>query len=157
MQQVIDGINTSKFATNVAVGGSGGDVFCLVGHVDHNIRSITFFRTKGAIKCLSCYKFDGTSISLGERLCDPKSITFSFSPDELVTNMYLYSTSTDGGRFVGIKVITCKERCLEAYAYDYTPRQEDQVEVAVGVGKWNGIFGRSGTDIDCFGVAMLKC
>ena len=156
MQQVIGGIKTSKFATNIAVGGSGGDVFCLAGCEDHHIRSITFFRTNGAIRCLSCYKSDGTNISLGERVCDPKSVTFSFSSDELVTKMYLYSTPNEGGRFAGIKVTTTKQDCLEAYAYNYTPSAQDEVEVAVGVGKWNGIFGRSGVDIDCFGVAMLK-
>ena len=61
----------------------------------------------------------------------------------------------NGGRFAGIKVVTDRQEC-EAYAGNYTPRAEDQVEVAVGTGKWNGIFGRSAVDIDSFGAAMLK-
>ena len=157
MQQAIEGINVTKFSSNVAAGGGGGDMFSLIGHGNFHIKTITFHREKDVIRCLSCQKFDGTSIYIGNRACDPRPIAFTFSQDEVITKMYLYSTPQYGGRFAGIKVITCKERCLEAYAYDYTPRQEDQVEVAVGVGKWNGIFGRSGTDIDCFGVAMLKC
>ena len=52
-------------------------------------------------------------------------------------------------------MVTDRQEC-EAYAGNYTPRAEDQVEVAVGTGKWNGIFGRSAVDIDSFGAAMLK-
>ena len=77
------------------------------------------------------------------------------SMGEQVRTVYLYSNSMNGGRFAGIKVVTDRQEC-EAYAGNYTPRAEDQVEVAVGTGKWNGMFGRSAVDIDSFGVAMLK-
>ena len=156
MQQTIEGINVEKFSSNMAVGGGGGDMFSLIGHANFFIKTITFHREKGVIRCLSCQKFDGTSIYIGNRATDPKPIAFTFSTDEVIQKMYLYSTPLYGGRFAGIKVITDRQHCLEAYAYDYTPRAQDEVEVAVGVGKWNGIFGRSGTDIDSFGVAILR-
>ena len=155
MQQVISDISTDKFASNIAVGGPGGDVFCFLGRTEHNVRNITFFRTDGVIRCLTCFKYDGTSISVGQRVCDSNPATFSFHSDEQVRTVYLYSNSINGGRFAGIKVVTDRQEC-EAYAGNYTPRAEDQVEVAVGTGKWNGIFGRSAVDIDSFGVAILK-
>ncbi|KAL5505280.1 hypothetical protein EMCRGX_G006686 [Ephydatia muelleri] len=85
MQQVISDISTDKFASNIAVGGPGGDVFCFLGRTEHNVRNITFFRTDGVIRCLTC---------------------FNFHSDEQVRTVYLYSNSMNGGRFAGIKVVT---------------------------------------------------
>ena len=101
MQQVISDISTDKFASNIAVGGPGGDVFCFLGRTEHNVRNITFFRTDGVIRCLTCFKYDGTSISVGQRVCDSNPATFSFHSDEQVRTIYLYSNSMNGGRFAG--------------------------------------------------------
>ena len=85
MQQVISDIRTHKFASNIAVGGPGGDVFCFLGRTEHNVRNITFFRTDGVIRCLTCFKYDGTSISVRQRVCDSNPATFSFHSDEQFT------------------------------------------------------------------------
>ena len=83
---------------------------------------------------------------------DPTPITFTFDNDELATRVRLYSK---GLRFMGIQMDTNKQRGLAAFGYGYTPCDSDCVEIPVGCGLFNGIFGWSGTEIDAFGVGML--
>ena len=74
---------------------------------------------------------------------DPSGISLSLSGTAVLyfTRILLYSSTFANGRFAGLKINTTK-KTAEAFAYGYTPCANDEVEIPVGNGKWNGIFGR---------------
>lgn len=155
MQQQFQDVPLTYFTSNISVGGPSGGLFSLFGHrAIFNVKSITFYRTD-IIKSIYCEKHDGTNITVGvDQQLDPNPVTFTFDNDEQVTRVLLYSDSKRL-RFAGIQMDTNKQSGLQAFGYNYTPDQSDQVEIPVGCGLFNGIFGRSGGEIDSFGVAML--
>ena len=150
MQQVLGDIDLTFFTSNVAVGGEGGYPFMIISDVAANVKYIRFYRST-VMQAIECLKQDDSSISTGYIKTDPTPVTFTFDADEKLTRILLYSSKS---RFVGIHLKTSKQGDLECYAYNYVPMPEDEVEIPVGTGFWQGIFGRSGSEIDCFGLAL---
>lgn len=124
----------------------------LVSDLAANVKCITFYRST-VMQAIECWKQDCSSISTGYIKTDPTPVTFTFDDDEKLTRVLLYSSKS---RLVGIHLKTSKQNDLECYAHNYVPTPEDEVEIPVGTGFWQGIFGRSGAEIDSFGLALRK-
>ena len=118
-----------------------------------NVKTIKFYRGNTAIQAIECLKQDGSCISTGYIKNDRYPVTFNFTTDEKLTMVRLYSSKH---RFVGIHLKTDKQRDLQCYAQDYRPVPGDDVDIPVGSGFWQGIFGHSGAEIDCFGLAIHR-
>ena len=155
MQQPQDYVSLKNYTSNVAVGGAGGNPYSLFATWNY-VHQATFYRDSGRMRAIEIKRFGGSSIKLGGSFTDdPQPVTFTLECDELVTRILLYSTSYGGGRFAGLRINTTKQT-LEAFAKGYTPCEADQVEIPVGTGKWTGVFGKAGNDIDSFGIGMDK-
>ena len=153
MQRFLQDISQFTFTSNTAAGGNGGYPFTLISDEAANVKTIKFYRGKTAMQAIECLKQDGSSISTGYLKHDPTPVTFNFTADEKLTMVRLYSSKH---RFVGIHLKTDKQHDLQCYAQDYRPVPGDVVDIPVGSGFWQGIFGHSGGEIDCFGLAIRR-
>lgn len=155
MQQVQDYVDLTKYTSNVAVGGPGGNPFCLIAKYPDVVKRITLYRDQQRPKFRGIYfeRYDSSVLNVGGSFVDPSPLSFTFDEDERLTRILLYASSS-GTRFSGLELNTTKQ-VVQAFANGYNPSQSDMVEIPVGNGKWNGIFGKAGGDIDSFGIAML--
>ena len=99
-------------------------------------------------------------MQVGGHFDDPDPVTITLDKDERLTRIFLYSSDHSDatsalGRFAGLRLSTTKKD-VEAFAYGFAPSPNNEVEIPVGNGKCAGIFGRTGSEIDSFGFAMLK-
>ena len=155
-QHVQEYVNLVRYTSNVAVGGPGGNPYSLIANWNKVAKQITFYRDQQRMRGIVFERYDSSMIKLGGSgsFSDPNPVTITLVEDEQLTRILLYSSTFANGRFAGLKINTTK-KTAEAFAYGYTPCANDEVEIPVGNGKWNGIFGRAGGDIDSFGMAML--
>ena len=121
---------------------------------------ITFYRDQQRIRGIVFKRYDSCVLRVGGSFSDPDPVTITLAKDEQLTRILLYfSDFTDNtsptGRFAGLRLSTTKKN-VEVFAYGFAPTPSHEVEIAVGSGYWNGIFGKAGSDIDCFGIAMYK-
>ena len=145
------------FTSNHGVGGTGGDAFTLnCSELDvaegRFIRSLTFWTDS------NCHCIRGCEIMLnnseiltlkGEKVGN-QSDTFLFGDGERLTSVSLWENDHDGGRLSGVKWTT-ENRTFSFGNHNGTAYTPD-----VGSGLLIGIFGRSGTDIDNLGFAILR-
>ena len=117
-------------------------------------KQITFYRDEQRMRGISFERYDLSMLKVGGDFSDPNPVTITLDEGESVKGIHLFSSNFGNGRFAGLKLFTVK-RDYEAFAYGYTPDENYVVKILCGNGKWNGIFGRSGGDIDSFGIAML--
>ena len=154
MEQPQEYVSTTLYSSNVAVGGPSGNPYSLIATWSKAVKQITFYRDKQRMRGISCERYDSSAIKFGGSFADENPVTFTLGEDEKLGEILLYSNSRYYGRFAGLKLTTSKQN-LEAFAYEYTPESGDEVDIPVGNGTWNGIFGKAGGDIDSFGIAML--
>lgn len=154
MQQKQDYVNTIRYTSNLAVGGPGGHPYSLFAEILDEVKQVTFYRDSSRIRGISFERYSGASIKVFGNFDDKTPVVFNFAKDEQLTWILLYSNSSFGdGRFAGLKINTTRQS-LEAFAYGYQPSESEQVEIPVGNGRWNAIFGKAGGDIDSFGMGM---
>ena len=154
MEQKQDYVNTIKYTSNIAVGGPGGNPYSLFGDIFDEVKQVTFYRDWDSIRGISFERYGGASIKVFGNFDDKAPVDFKFAKGEQLTRILLYSNpSYYNGRFAGLKINTTSQN-LKVFAYGYKPSESDQVEIPVGNGQWNGIFGKAGGDIDCFGMGM---
>ena len=157
MQQVQDYVSLTMYTSNVAVGGPGGNPFSLIATWPAVVKRITLYRDQQRPKFKGIYfeRYDSSVLNVGGGFAsaDPSPLSYTFDEDERLTRILLYSSSSSN-RFSGLELNTTKQ-VVKAFAYGYNASQCDMVEIPVGNGKWNGIFGKAGGDIDSFGIAML--
>ena len=154
MQQKQDYVNTIMYTSNIAVGGPGGNPYSLFAEIFDEVKQVTFYRDSSRIRGISFERYSGASIKVFGNCDDKTPVVFNFAKDEQLTRILLYSNSSyGGGRFAGLEINTTRQ-IWEAFAYDYQPSEREQVEIPVGNGKWNAIFGKAGGDIDSFGMGM---
>ena len=153
-QQVQEYVSLVLYTSNVAVGGPGGNPYSLIATWPKVAKQITFYRDQQRMRGIVFERYDSSMIKLCGSFSDPNPVTITLGEDEQLTRILLYSSTYGNGRFAGLKINTTK-KTAEAFAYGYSPCANDEVEIPVGNGKWNGIFGMAGGDIDSFGMAML--
>ena len=165
MEQTQCYVNTDLYTSNIAVGGPGGGSYSLIPTYKEDptwpmAEQITFYRDEQRMRGIIFKRYDSCTLQVGGSFSDPDPVTITLAKDEQLTRILLYSSDhTDPespiGRFAGLRLSTTKKN-VEVFAYGFAPTPSHEVEIPVGSGYWNGIFGKSGSDIDCFGIAMLK-
>lgn len=154
MQQKQDYVSSIWYTSNIAVGGPGGNPYSLFGEILDEVKQVTFYRDANGIRGITFERYGGGSIKVAGNFADQTPVVFNFAQDEQLTRILLYSNSSyDTGRFAGLKINTTRQN-LEAFAYGYQPCASEEVEIPVGNGKWNAIFGKAGNSIDSFGMGM---
>ena len=167
MEQQKKYVNTTDtYTSDVAVGGPGGGQYSLIGgHSDPSTavaKRITFYRDQQRMRGIVFERHDSGQLKVGGDFSDPNPVVIDLAQDEQLTQIKLYSSDfeyTGGpkGRLSGFIICTNKkDGPVEAFAYGVTPAPCNAVEIPVGSGQWSGIFGCSGYDIDCFGMAVFK-
>ena len=156
MEQVQDYVSLVVYTSNVAVGGPGGHPYSLIATWPSVAKQITFYRDQQRMRGISFERYDSSTLKLGGDFSDPNPVTIKLEESEQLTEIFLYSSTYGNGRFAGLRITTTEQQA-EVFAYGFTRSalENDQVEIPVGNGKWNGIFGMAGGDIDSFGMAML--
>ena len=154
LEQQQDYISTTRYTSNVSVGGPGGNPYSLLATWPKTVKRITVYRDQKRIRGIELERHDSAVLHIGVYE-DKNPITYTFQENEQLTRILLYSSDYDNGRFAGFKLRTTRQQSVEAFAYGFTPSSSNEVEIPVGNGKWNGIFGKGGGDIDSLGFAML--
>ncbi len=153
MQNVQEYVSLVRYTSNVSVGGPDGNPYSLMATWPKVAKQITFYRDEKRMRGVSFERYDSSIMKLGT-FTDKNPVTITLDEDERLTKVLLYSSNFGNGRFAGLKLETNK-KTAEAFACNYCPCAGDEVNVPVGNGKLNGIFGKAGGDIDSFGIAML--
>ena len=154
LQQQQDYINKIRYTSNISVGGPEGNPYSLLATWSGTAKKITVYRDQQRIRGIEFERHDSAILHIGIYE-DKNPITYTFEENEQLTRILLYSSDYNTGRFAGFKLSTTRQQNVEAFAYGFTPSSSNEVEIPVGNGKWNGIFGNAGVDIDSLGFAML--
>ena len=172
MEQQKNYVNTDTYTSDVAVGGPGGGQYSLIGATTDPptvgpagsavAKRITFYRDQQRMRGIVFERHDSAQLKVGGDFSDPNPVVIDLAQDEQLTQIKLYSSDFTyypgvKGRLSGFIICTNKkDGPVEAFAYGVTPAPCNAVEIPVGSGQWSGIFGCSGYDIDCFGMAVFK-
>lgn len=146
-------IDLNIFTSNLAYGSSsGGYDYGLVGNRDYRVKCIKMNvdEPTSSFGRIVVEKWDGTCLSIGSLPDASNEKKWNFEKDEQFTRIQLYS---DKDRLCGIKISTNRQT-LQYFVPSCS--MEKHQDIPVGSGKCIGVFGQSGTYVDCLGFAMFK-
>lgn len=147
------------FARKFAIGGAGGSNFLalpkdksgeLSGAV---VKKLSLWKTKDALVGIRVWYSDGTFSALFGREKGTET-SFTFIPGEQVTSLTIWGNGigTRAGRLFFTtnkdKTFDCGKDTSGQSSYPAPPE-------SIGSGLMMGVFGRSGSEIDCFGFIFL--
>ena len=152
MTQQFGSVDTSYFTSNIALGGRGGKDFNDGTDVPKSgtaIRSLQVWYDENVIRGIVVVFSNETKHSYGTTSGVKSTEVFYIAPGEKFTDLQLWNGKD---RFGGIELRTDQNRSFSikvgSVGEPYKPE--------IGSGLLIGVYGNSGTDLDCLGLALLR-
>ena len=156
-EQAYSYYDTSVYTSNVAIGGKNGSEFNYgakkdqYADYDATVRSLKAWYDGDTMRGLKVELTDDSSAMYGTAK-GKETETFKLKPGEKVSSLKVWGGDYDGGSCGGFKMTTTKKRSFDVPA----PRKGDAYEYDVGSGILVGVYGKSGSDVDCLGFNLLR-
>ena len=155
-QQTFD-VDTFVFTSNIGMGGKGGRKFY------YGIDKGCTREFKGYVSSLQAWCDSNTMRGLEVKMNDDsvkmfgnksgiQTERFHLEGDKITSLKIWANRGFFSGRCGGFELTTATNRQFSVRA----PRSGDPYQPPIGSGLLVGVFGRSGTDIDCLGFALLR-
>ena len=150
----LEKINPAYLTSNAAVGGNAGNEFyCNMQSQEGTVvRSLQFWRDFNCVRGVEIELSDDSKPKLFGSREGIESDKFYIAPGEKITSVKLWGNDYRRGRFSALELTTNQNRRL---IVGYNDR-DFLYEPEIGSGILVGVFGKSGVDIDSFGLGMLR-